>query len=95
MNKAHNCIRLLMSTLDPDNDKTAWSFMNEVLMAVSETAELNPTQENLLEVQLSRVKCGLYGEMNNFTRDQFVLQIATWVNGAHVANVSRAGWAPR
>lgn len=89
MNNASNLVRQMMDSMKNPNDKMkVRSFLNFVLMGISSNAELSYLQETLLESILSEFVRGMHLPVLESSHESQVraMQIAIWVNGAHVAN---------
>ena len=86
MNARENVGRT-MNNVDPDKKHKVWSFLNIVRMGIAPRAELDHVQENLLTSIVQEVACDLHTTTLNDSQrsEQWAMQIATWVNGVHVA----------
>ncbi len=90
MRNAHEIIKMLISTTGMDSEKKrpVRSFLHNILLGVATHAELSREQENLLTATIQEVKCNQHtAVLKDSQRSQaWAMQIAMWINGAHVAN---------
>lgn len=71
--------------IDYDKKPDQWSWLNALMMAVSDHALVNRHQMALIESVCGEVSCRRRGDSNKIPDDVFV--IATWINTASLLSV--------
>ena len=76
MIKVRDKIATMMETVDLTPKSKVWSFLNQVFVGVVPHAEIDFEQYNLLIAIMD----------DDLRSRQWAMQVATWINGVHVAN---------
>ena len=77
-----------METVDLTPKSKVWSFLNQVFVGVVPHAEIDFEQYNLLIAIMAEVKGAMHTAImdDDLRSRQWAMQVATWINGVHVAN---------
>jgi hypothetical protein len=88
MINAQDAVLDVLRNVDHVSKPYEWAFLHTVLVCVSTEAELDAVQRNFLNVTLLEVVCDMHQAviMDRQKSSMWAMAIATWVNGAHVAN---------
>lgn len=86
--KTRQIVLEILVKVEHENTPALWNFLNALYMAISDSAYLDPQQENVLVEMLQEF---VYAPTHNTLSDTIqrlllVTQIATWVHTASALN---------